>query len=111
MANKDDFESIDDLSESPKKLPYSTAVLVLGIISIVTCWLYVIPGTICGIIGLVLAAQDKALYEQNPNAYKDAWKNTNAGKVCNIIGLALNGLFLLVYVWVIYQLVSYRGSF
>lgn len=46
-----------------KTLPNATATLVLGIISIVTCWLYGVPGLICGIIALVLFAKDKKIYQ------------------------------------------------
>ena len=44
-----------------QKLPNATAVLVLGILSIVTCCCYGIPGIVAGIIGLVLYKKDNAL--------------------------------------------------
>lgn len=71
-------------------LPNATAVLVLGIISIVGCFCYGIPGIICGIIALILAAKSKALYFANPGMYTTgSYNNLVAGRVCAIIGLIL----------------------
>jgi hypothetical protein len=49
-----------------QSLPYATASLVLGILSIVFCFTYGIVGLIPGIIGLVLAAKDRKLCQSNP---------------------------------------------
>lgn len=77
-------------------VPNATAVLVLGILSIVTCWLYGIPGLILGIIGMVLAGNAKKVYELNPSNYSQAsFNNLKAGRVCSIIGLSLSALYLL----------------
>ena len=43
-----------------QKLPNATAVLVLGILSIVTCCCYGVVGLILGIIALVLAKKERA---------------------------------------------------
>jgi hypothetical protein len=89
-------------------LPNATTSLVLGIISIATCWLYGIPGLICGIIGLILSNKDRALYRSNPQAYTPgSFSNSNAGRICAIIGLILSGLFLLYVIIVI----IFVGSF
>lgn len=72
-------------------LPNATAVLVLGIVSIVGCCCYGIPGIIAGIIGLVLYNKDKALYLQNPEQYLN-YSNLNTGRILCIIGLALSAL-------------------
>lgn len=83
-------------------LPNSTAVLVLGIISIVGCFCYGIIGLILGIIALVLAGKAGALYAQNPTAYSEAsFKNMKAGKICAIVGLCLSALyfvFIIIYI-------------
>ena len=80
-------------------LPNATSVLVLGILSIVTCCCYGVVGLILGIIALVLSKKDKALYNLNPSAYTDgSFKNLNAGRICAIIGLVLNILYLLFYI-------------
>ena len=42
-----------------QSLPNATAVLVLGILSLLTCICYGLPGIICGIIALILYAKVK----------------------------------------------------
>ena len=77
-------------------LPNSTAVLVLGIISIVGCACYGIVGIVCGIIALVLNGKDMRLYNANTSAYTTgSLKNLKAGKVCAIIGLSLSALYII----------------
>lgn len=83
-----------------KKLPNATAVLVLGILSICFCAAWGIPGIVMGIVALTLYKKDKALYDSDPSSYEESFKNSNAGRVCAIIGLclsALSFLFILVY--------------
>lgn len=80
-----------------QSLPNATAVLVLGIISIVGCIFYGIVGLICGIIALVLAKKDRSLYSINPVAYTlSSYKNLNAGRICAIIGTSLSALYALI---------------
>lgn len=97
---KSEFESIDDFDEiggaMPKSLPNATAVLVLGILSIVTFWIYGVLGVIMAIIALVLHKNDKKVYDQNRMAYQQAFDTSNAGKICAIIGLVLSGLVFLL---------------
>jgi len=79
------------------QLPNSTAVLVLGIISIVSCWCYGIIGLILGIIALILAAKDRRRYLLEPDVYTESsYKNLMAGRITAIIGLCLSGLFFLI---------------
>ena len=80
-------------------LPNATAVLVLGILSIVTCCCYGVIGVILGVVALVLSKKDRALYAANMSFYTESsFKNLNAGRVCAIIGLILNGLVLLSFI-------------
>ncbi len=79
-----------------QKLPNATAVLVLGILSILGACCYGIPGMIMGIIGVVLAKKDTALYKANPAEYSN-YSNLNTGKILSIIGIVL-GLLFLVYI-------------
>lgn len=82
-----------------QSLPNATAVLVLGILSIVTCCCYGIVGVILAIIALVLSKKDRELYSMNTGAYTESsYKNLNAGRVCAIIGLILSILDLLMYI-------------
>jgi len=81
------------------QLPYATAVLVLGIISIPTCFCYGIVGLICAIIALILSKKDKEAYALNPSKYiVSSYNNLKAGKVCAIIGFCLSLLYLLFYI-------------
>ncbi len=90
---------------APKNLPNAVAVLVLGICSIVGCFCYGIVGLICGIIAVVLAKKDMALYKANPSDYTlPSFTNLKAGRVCAIIGLSLSALyilFIIVYVLIL----------
>ncbi len=84
-----------------QQLPNATAVLVLGILSIVMCFCYGLFGVALGIIALVLSGKAKNLYNQNPDLYTmSSFKNMNAGRVCAIIGTILSSLVLVF--WVVY---------
>ena len=73
-------------------LPNATGVLVLGILSIVVCF-------ITGIIALVMAKKDMALYAANPGAYTEpSYRNIKAGRICAIIGIVLQGIGILFYI-------------
>jgi hypothetical protein len=86
------------------QVPNATAVLVLGIISIVGCIFYGIPGLICGIIAIVLHKKDKAVYLTNPAMYETSFKNSKAGNVCAIIGLSLSILFIVILIFYIFAI-------
>ena len=88
-------------SFSGDKLPNANATLVLGIISIVTCWLYAIPGLVTGIIALALHKKDKDIYKSDPDRYSDSFKNSKAGFVCGIIGTSLSGLYILFLIFAV----------
>lgn len=80
-------------------LPNSTAVLVLGIISIALCWCYGIVALTCGIIAIVLGNKAIALYKANPSAYTlSSYNNTKGGRICAIIGLCLGALYLIIVI-------------
>lgn len=85
-----------------RPLPNATAVLVLGIISIVGCFCYGIVGLICGIIALVLAGKDRAKYNATPELYTEgSFKNLNAGRVCAIIGTILSAIYVALIIFVV----------
>jgi hypothetical protein len=83
-----------------QKLPNATAVLVLGILSILFCWCYGIIGLILSIIAIILANKDLALYNAEPQKYIN-YGNLKAGKIMAIIGLFLNIMFIAYMIWVI----------
>ena len=83
-------------------LPNATAVLILGISSIVTCCCYGVFGIILSIIALVLANKDRKLYFTNPQMYTvESYSNLKAGKVCALVGIILSFLALAYFIFVI----------
>ncbi|SRR5690554_1694537 len=88
-----------------QKLPNSTAVLVLGILSIILSCCCTIFGSILGVIGLILANKSLTLYNENPDQYYDV-NNVKTGKILNIIGIVLGILFL---IWTIFQIYAVGG--
>lgn len=83
-----------------QKLPNATAVLVLGILSILTCCCYGIVGIIFAIIALVLAKSDLVLYKESPEKYTN-YQNLNVGRILSIIGLVLNILSIIYFIWIL----------
>ncbi len=83
-------------------VPNANAILVLGICSIVGCFLYGLPGLICGIIALILFKKAKAVSDTNPPKYEASFKNAKAGQICAIIGTSLSAIYFVVAIfWVI----------
>ncbi|MBS9774414.1 MAG: DUF4190 domain-containing protein [Tenacibaculum sp.] len=82
-----------------QKLPNSTIILVLGIISILTCCCYGVLGTFSSLIALYLAKKDTALYNENPSEYD--YSSLKTGKILAIIGLILNIIFIIyiIFMW------------
>ncbi len=72
-----------------KKLPNALAVLILGILSIVTCCCGGLFGLVFGVIALILANKDMKLYRENPESYSN-YNNLNTGKILAIIGIVLS---------------------
>ena len=103
--------SIFDQPQQPyhvqQPLPNATAALVLGILSIVICFV----GVVLGIIALVFANKDIKLYNASPESYTAvSYNNLKAGKTCAIIGLILNGLLILVYAGIFIFAITMAGS-
>ncbi len=82
-----------------QKLPNATAVLILGILSILTCCCWGVIGLILGIVALILAKKDTILYIQNPESY-EGYSNINTGKVLAVIGIILSSLYLLFTIYI-----------
>ena len=100
MENYQNQQSFDnpagDGNFMQQNLPNATAVLILGIVSIVGCCFYG-AGLIAGIIGLVLAGKDKKLYLANPNAYKN-YSTLNTGRILCIIGIILFVALIIMFI-------------
>ena len=90
-----DYMSGNNMNSIATPLPNATATLVLGILSIVVCF-------ICGIVALAISNKDIAMYKANPELYTEAsYNNIKAGRICAIVGLALLALAILIYVVII----------
>ena len=95
------MENNYDFNVPKIELPNATVVLVLGIVSIVTCCCYGVVGIICGIISLVLAKSATTLYVSNPEKYTEgSYKNMTAGKICAWVGIILSALYLFFTIWI-----------
>ena len=99
MENTNQPQNENLFSNQKTQLPNATAVLVLGICSIVFSCFFV--GGILGIIGIVLGSKGKKLYNAAPGMY-EGYGQLNAGFIMSIIGTCLGGLYLIYWIiWVI----------
>lgn len=74
-------------NRAPEDLPNSTAILVLGILSIIFAGLI---GIILAIIALSMSRNARHAYEDYPGEYTEAsYSRVNAGRICAIVGLCL----------------------
>ena len=82
-----------------QKLPNATAVIILGILSMVgCCCFYGAVGLILGGIALFLANKDKKLYLENPELYSN-YSNIKTGKILAYIGIILSIIFVFIVIW------------
>ena len=101
MTTNYDFDS-GFKNEPQIPVPNATVILVLGILSIVTCCCYGILGIILATTALILASSAGKLYNAEPDRYtKSSYSNVNAGKICAIIGLILSIAFAIYMAWAI----------
>jgi hypothetical protein len=98
--NEQNRDYLGNSNNSAAPLPNATATLVLGILSIVVCF-------ICGIIALIISNRDVDMYKANPGLYSEASYNSlKAGRICSIIGICLQVVGLIVYIVVILFVVT-----
>ncbi|WP_062055148.1 CCC motif membrane protein [Aquimarina longa] len=88
-------------------LPNSTIILIFGILSILGCCCYGIPGIILAVIAIVLSKKAATIYNQNPELYK-GYQNVKTGKILAIIGLVLSIIYL-IYVIFLFATLGYEG--
>lgn len=98
-------------SGSGDRLPNANATLTLGILSIVGCGLYGLPGLIMGIIALALHRGDKKLYSNDPGRFEDSYKNAKAGFICAIIGTSLSAVVVAFFLFGLLFAFSVASSF
>lgn len=91
-----------EFGNRPKiQLPNATAVLILGILSIVSCCCYG-GGVILGIIALVLTSKDMRLFRADPDTFTlGSYNNLVAGRICAIIGIVFSVLSLMWYAYLL----------
>ncbi len=78
--------------ESKQALPGATAVLVLGILSLVFMGLI---GLILAIIAVSKSKEAMNVYAQNPDAYTlSSYKNLKGGRVCAIVSMSILGALI-----------------
>jgi hypothetical protein len=92
-------------------LPNSQGILILGIFSLITtfcCGGIGFVGLVLGIIAVVMSSKAEQMYAENPAAYTEgSYKNVNAGRICGIIGIVVNGIMIIA--GIIYLLVVGAG--
>lgn len=90
-----------------RNLPNATAVLVLGIVSILTCCCYGIVGLIFGGVALFLAQKDLKLYNAEPELYQN-YSNLKIGRILAIIGIILSVIYLIITIYM-YAVIGEAG--
>ncbi|MAW65163.1 MAG: hypothetical protein CMD18_03105 [Flavobacteriales bacterium] len=88
--------SIDKVNIKGKDIPYSKTVLILGILSIPTCFCFGIVGVIIAFITFYLHKKALFSYTSNSEKYgKTSYNNLKTGKICATVGLILGLMYLL----------------
>lgn len=72
----------------------AVASLVLGIVSLVTCFMYGVPGIICGIIAVVFARKAEIAIQMG-HAPVNSQGMARAGRICGWIGIGLGSAYFL----------------
>lgn len=91
---KDSFENYGILKTD---LPNSNTVLILGILSIISCFCIGIVGIVLGIIAMYLYKKPAKLYQLAPELYtKSSFKNLKTGHATAIIGLVFSTISLII---------------
>jgi|SRR5690554_1998093 len=99
---------MESIQYQPEKLPKSTGILVLGILSIVFSLCCVgFLGVIFAIIALVMASSATAMYNAEPERYT-GYSNVKTGKVLAIIGLIISIITILITVY-FFSTIGYEG--
>jgi hypothetical protein len=90
-----------------QRLPNDILILVMGILSIIGCCCYGLPGTIFGIVAVILGSKATKLYKAEPEKY-DGYGNVQAGKIMGIIGIVLSLLFVMYLIWIV-SIIGYEA--
>lgn len=91
-------------------IPNSTLILVLGILSILTSFMYGIVGLICGIIALVLSKNARKTYHDFKEKYtRDSYNQLEIGRICAIIGIIFSSLFIICAIFIALLFLDFLG--
>ncbi|WP_424493411.1 CCC motif membrane protein [Salinimicrobium sp. GXAS 041] len=92
-----------------QSVPNSTLILIFGILSLLACCCYGLPGLVFGIVALVMAKKAKETYLENPELYS-GYSNVKTGRILSIIGIVLSTLYILslVVYFAIYGIEGYQ---
>jgi len=88
-----------------KSVPNAMLIMICGIVSIVFCCGL---GTVAGAVAIIMSSKANKLIAEDPDGYSDA-KNVKLGRKCAMIGLGLQ--VLAVIVWVFWMFIVPMLSF
>lgn len=88
-----------------QKLPNATTVLILGLLSIMTCWLLV--GLIFAVVAIYISKNDLLLYNENPKRYVN-YQTLLIGRVVTGIGIFINIFYLLIVIY-FYTIIGFEN--
>ena len=89
-----------------QKLPNANAVLILGILSLITCCCYGV-GAILGVVALVIAKKDLVLYNENPELYSN-YSTLKTGRILAMIGIGVSVAYL-IYIIILFSTIGMDG--
>ena len=78
-----------------KSVPNAMLIMICGIVSIVFCCGL---GTVAGAVAIIMSSKANKLIAEDPDGYSDA-KNVKIGRKCAMIGLGLQVLAVIVWVF------------
>jgi hypothetical protein len=84
-----------------KKLPNANTILILSVLSVITCCLYGIVGIVLAVVAIQKAKKEEQLYWENPEQYVSLG-TVSAARVIAVIGLILSTIYLIftLYIWI-----------
>lgn len=95
------------IDKTQRDLPNATAILVLGILSLIFCWCYGFLGLILGIIAVVMAATQRRAYLASPEEYTESsFRNVNSGRTCGIIAICIAAFIVIFWVLLLVGVVT-----
>ncbi len=85
-----------------QKLPNANTILILSILSVITCCLYGIVGIVLAIVTLQKAKKEEQLYWESPEQYQSLG-TIQAARVIAVIGITLSTIYLIftLYIWIV----------